>query len=129
MLCSGAPLSSCCAPLAEPVYDEDDPRHHVQRIERGQIETSFEAVQVLSRFRLSYRKSKTGRARLLRHHRAVTLLALRTITELATDAVDAHVPKAAKSFFASYAKRGKAFALWPKNTLRRPFSLNDYTLQ
>lgn len=134
MLCSGGmgtggPLSFCCVPLGEPVYDEADPRHHVQRIERGQIETSYGAAHVLSRFRLSYRKSKTGRARLLRDHRAVTLLALRTITELATAALDKHVPKAAKSFFQSYAKRNKAFALWPKNTLRRPFSLNDYTLQ
>ena len=128
MLCSGSssrPLLSCCEVLVEPVYEEADPRHHVQRIERGQVETSFHAAEVLSRFPLSKRRSKTGRPRLLRDHRAVTLLALRTITELAVSALDTHVPKAAKSFFQSFAKRDKAFVLWPKNSLQRPFSLND----
>ena len=118
----------CCRPpIEEPIYDNSDPRHTLQRIVRNQIQTSYDVMSVFIDFPLSSKRTKTGIPTLYPHNCECIEQSLKTLIKISKKAKK-NASKYALSYFRSFAERGKEFKLWPKTSLMAPYVVQNYSL-
>ena len=114
-----------------PVYSFSNPLHHMQRLDRDQIQTSIEAAQALSLFPLSSRKTKSGPCTILVKNTELNQKVLVQFTQIMKrirKEDKKRVQQYAKSFYKSFQTRGKSPHLWPRTSFVHPFKIENYSM-
>ena len=119
-------------PPEPPLYAFDNPLHHIQRLDRDQIQTSYECCEVLQLFPLSFRKTKSGPCRINENNINCQVKTLNhfisILKRVRRKKNHQNIYKYASSFYKSYETRKKSLQLWPKTSIMKPFQIINYTM-